>query len=104
MLQYLVDVQLPSCGYRIPKRRIVTEWHGHKYWIHKGELFYGYGQSIQDVVDCVNYTPLAIIMRHDEGIYPQLYILSTSGTECLYEGIATGRGSECYQEYLIDSN
>ena len=107
MLQFLVDVQLPGCSYHVPQRQTVFNGGYCTYTLREGKLYQG-------SVECtgLNIPPNPLAFRIAERVYSEvshyctaLYFLCTNGLEYQreYHGpfVPSGRGSECYSDYLI---
>jgi len=99
MLQFLVGVRLHDCSYPIPQLRTTIQYNGVTYLVRDGGLWM-YGDSVSDQMEIdVKLTPVAIMVRDS---FPPLRFLSDSGKEYYVQEwiIGTGRGPECYKEYL----
>jgi len=100
MLQFLVDAQLLNCTLRIPKLRTFIQRDTHEFLIRgKDLIIHYYRQRIDDVLNWPEFVPIAIALT---GVGPQLRILSDDGREYTCLDGDTGRGSECFQDYLIE--
>ena len=101
MLQFLVDVQLPNCSYRIPRLQTQFVLYGDVYLIRNKQIFIRYACGTQEFNIYYPITVLAISEGPGNRNNSVLYALSDTGQEyCDYDDLSD-RGPECWRDYLI---
>ena len=102
MLQFLANVQLPNCPYVIPQLKTKLRYGDNRYLICNKQVWGEH--SIEKIItpfrSCPLTIPIALTIHHTNG-YPYLYVLTETGEEYTYPRGLTGRGPECYSEYLL---
>ena len=106
MLQFLVGIRLPDCTYHIPRRRITGDSICDEYSIRSGKFRSLYYMSSRSVEFNLTFTPLALVIPEFDDDHPfgDPLLLGTDGLEYTVKSELTGRGSECWLEYLTYSD